>query len=76
MASTARANVSGPAPSRPRIWLARVAWRHSVARGAHLGVGEGQGALVVEEAPDPRVGGFAEQYHVPTTERIGSGMGV
>jgi len=38
-------------------------------------VGEAQGAVVVEEAPDPLVGGFAEQYHVPTTGLIGSGMG-
>jgi hypothetical protein len=30
---------------------------------------------VVEQASDPRVGGFAERYHVPTTGRIGSGMG-
>jgi hypothetical protein len=62
------------AQSSPQL-VDRVAWRSSVARGAHLGVGEGQGALVVEEAPDPRVGGFAEQYHVSTTGRIGSGMG-
>jgi hypothetical protein len=62
------------AQSSPQL-VDRVAWRRSVARGAHLWVGEGQGALVVEEAPDPRVGGIAEQYHVPTTGLIGSGMG-
>src|ERR671912_1972311 len=67
---------TSPARAQPSPQLVdRVAWRRAVARGAHLGVGEGQGALVVEEAPDPRVGGFAEQYHVPTTGLIGSGMG-
>src|ERR687897_751616 len=63
-----------PRPAIPQL-VERVAWRRSVARGTHLGVGEGQGALVVEEAPDSRVGGFAEHYHVPTTGLIGSGMG-
>jgi hypothetical protein len=55
-------------------------WRHArgllVCPGAgRMQVGEAQGAVVVEEAPDPLVGGFAEQYHVPTTGLIGSGMG-
>jgi hypothetical protein len=65
--------VTRPQPSP--VVVERVAWRRSVARRAHLGVGEGQGALVVEEASDPRDGGFAEQYHIPTTGLIGSGMG-
>jgi hypothetical protein len=49
----------------------------STLRDGYIGPAEreGQGALVVEEASDPRLRGFAEQYHVPLAGLIGSGMG-
>src|SRR5215204_1300914 len=44
--------------------VCRVPGRRAVARGAHLGVGEGQGSLRLEEAPDLRLSRFSKQYHV------------
>src|SRR5215217_4522167 len=56
-----------PCAQSSPVVVDRVSRWCTVARGSHLGVGEGQGALVIEEALNLCMRRFSKQYHAHLT---------
>src|SRR5215208_2413943 len=57
-----------PCTQSSPVVVERVSRWCTVARGSHLGVGEGQGALVIEVALNLCIRRFSKQYHAHLTE--------